>query len=188
MVAACVAVVGLVGGCSTSTQNRPVVGAPTSTSAAAGSASLASEPQRVQAVDPGLYEESGTYYFQSPTKTFKCAIVAPGSYDPGVVAGCQGPTTPVPAAQRDCWAKWGPYGSGVGVGPSGAQYLCLNQGFFVGAPLNPGDSEGGGRVLPYGSSLSARGYTCTSATDGVSCANDANGHGFRIARQANSVY
>ncbi|MGV9612791.1 hypothetical protein [Nocardia xishanensis] len=65
------------------------------------------------------------------------------------------------------------------------QFLCLNQGVFVGAPLD-GSGKGGGKVLPYGATIIVRGTACTSLPSGIRC--DAAGHGFVIAADAQSLF
>lgn len=127
--------------------------------------------------DAATYREGNNYYFRTPSKSFVCGILETPLFEPPTVrAGCQGPTTPVPADQRSCWKKWGPYG--IGVGETTARYLCLNQGIFY-------QSE---QVLPYGSSITAYGYTCTSREDGVTCRNDSTRRGFHIALKANQIF
>ncbi|MBN9327670.1 MAG: hypothetical protein J0I87_12260, partial [Cellulomonas sp.] len=47
----------------------------------------------------------------------------------------------------------------------------------------PGPAGADVPALPYGSSSTLGGRTCTSATDGVTC-TDARGVGFRLARES----
>ncbi|WP_135232302.1 hypothetical protein [Nocardia sp. CS682] len=156
--------------------------APTTTATAAPTSATrapASGP-----VDPAQYRQQMGYYFQSPSGSFLCAILDQ-PIDDNAQVGCQGPTTPAPAEFKECWSK-NPQGSTLTVGKrSGAR--CLNQGVFVGAPID-GGSRGGGRVLPYGGVLTVGAFTCDSAENGVTCTNDTTGAGFTIARESNRTF
>ncbi|WP_378732193.1 hypothetical protein [Nocardia brasiliensis] len=135
-------------------------------------------------VDPEQYRQQMGYYFQSPTGSFLCAILDQ-PIDDNAQVGCQGPTAPAPADLQDCWSK-SPMASTLTVGKrSGAR--CLNQGVFVGAPID-GGSRGGGRVLPYGGMLTVGPFTCDSAESGVTCTNNTTGAGFKIARETNRTF
>ncbi|MFI9404313.1 hypothetical protein [Nocardia sp. NPDC052316] len=157
--------------------------APTTTTAAAPTSSATRAPASGP-VDPAQYRQQMGYYFQSPSGSFLCAILDQ-PMDDNAQVGCQGPTTPAPAEFKECWSK-NPQGSTLTVGKrSGAR--CLNQGVFVGAPID-GGSRGGGRVLPYGGVLTVGAFTCDSAENGVTCTNDTTGAGFTIAREANRTF
>ncbi|CAM4461928.1 hypothetical protein NONI108955_30860 [Nocardia ninae] len=157
--------------------------APTTTATAAPTSSTP-RPHASGPVDPAQYRQQMGYYFQSPSGSFLCAILDQ-PIDDNAQVGCQGPTTPAPAEFKECWSK-NPQGSTLTVGKrSGAR--CLNQGVFVGAPID-GGSRGGGRVLPYGGVLTVGAFTCDSAENGVTCTNDTTGAGFTIARESNRTF
>ncbi|MEU7138548.1 hypothetical protein ABZ942_03770 [Nocardia sp. NPDC046473] len=156
--------------------------APTPTTSS--SAPTATRPPVSGPVDPAQYRQQVGYYFQSPSGAFLCAILDQ-PIDDNAQVGCQGPTAPAPAEFKDCWSK-NPQASALTVGVhSGAR--CLNQGVFVGAPID-GGSRGGGRVLPYGGVLTVGPFTCDSAEAGVTCTNDSTGTGFTIARENNRTF
>ncbi|MFI6998008.1 hypothetical protein [Nocardia sp. NPDC050175] len=148
------------------------------------SAATATRPPVSGPVDPAQYRQQMGYYFQSPSGSFLCAILDQ-PIDDNAQVGCQGPTAPAPAEFKDCWSK-NPQASALTVGVhSGAR--CLNQGVFVGAPID-GGNRGGGRVLPYGGVLTVGPFTCDSAEAGVTCTNDSTGAGFKIARETNRTF
>ncbi|MBT0995645.1 hypothetical protein KIN34_15295 [Cellulomonas sp. DKR-3] len=103
--------------------------------------------------------------FALPSGNIACTMAASGvtctiasiTYDPPAVAGCTGDTGHVLVLNDDGFA-----------------FDCVNGA----APSVAGDDV---PVLEYGSSATAGGYTCTSATDGVTCTDDA-GVGFKLAR------
>ncbi|MFG1798508.1 hypothetical protein [Nocardia sp. NPDC049149] len=148
------------------------------------SAPTTTRPPALGEVDPAQYREQRGYYFQSPSGMFLCAILDQ-PIDENAQAGCQGPTTPAPADQKECWAK-DPNASGLAVGKR-ARTLCLTQGVFVGEPSD-GGNRGGGRVLPYGASITVGPFTCSSAENGVTCTNDSTGNGFQISREMNRTF
>ncbi len=53
---------------------------------------------------------------------------------------------------------------------------CTTQGIFVGEP--------GRKVLPYGSSITAMGYTCVSQPTGISCVKVATSQRFTMSSEA----
>ncbi|WP_405164121.1 hypothetical protein OG203_03095 [Nocardia sp. NBC_01499] len=118
------------------------------------------------------------YYFASPSGSFGCAIIK-GTPAGDMVAGCQGAHAAVAPGGKDCGTNPGALQVADTVGPDGAAQNCANQPFFV-AP--------GAKALAYGASISAKGYTCQSDESGMSCRSDSSGHGFKIAREANSVF
>ncbi|MFI6168468.1 hypothetical protein ACIBCN_16945 [Nocardia sp. NPDC051052] len=153
---------------------------PTTSSAAP----TATRPPASGPVDPARYRQQMGYYFQSPSGSFLCAILDQ-PIDDNAQVGCQGPTAPAPAEFKECWSK-NPQASALTVGAhSGAR--CLNQGVFVGAPID-GGNRGGGRVLPYGGVLTVGPFTCDSAESGVTCTNDSTGAGFKITREGNRTF
>lgn len=119
----------------------------------------------------------GAYYFSSPDGLFQCGIVPLSSR---VEAGCQGTTTPVPPRPDDCMINWG---NGIRVTNDGpAAFMCSGGVVYTsgGESIDP--------PLAVGASISENGFTCTSAENGISCVDDATGHGFRIAPDSNEVY
>ncbi|WP_162184219.1 hypothetical protein [Nocardia brasiliensis] len=144
----------------------------------------ATRPPAPGQVDPAQYRQQSGYYFQTPSGSFLCAILDQPISD-NAQAGCQGPTNPAPAQYRDCWAK-DKYAGALAVGAK-AEPLCLNQGVFVGEPLD-GGTRGGGRVLPYGAMLTVGSFTCDSTEAGVTCTNDTAGTGFQISRESNRTF
>ncbi|WP_420030462.1 DUF6636 domain-containing protein [Rhodococcus ruber] len=119
----------------------------------------------------------GAYYFSSPDGLFQCGIVPLASR---TEAGCQGTTTPVPPRPDDCMINWG---NGIRVtneGPAG--FMCSGGVVYTsgGETIDP--------PLAVGATIAEAGFTCTSAENGISCVDDATGHGFRIAPDSNEVY
>jgi hypothetical protein len=49
-------------------------------------------------------------------------------------------------------------------------------------------TRGAGKALPYGESIEAGSFRCTSAEDGMTCENRDSGHGFFLARETYRVY
>ncbi|MDJ0393332.1 hypothetical protein QMK17_08300 [Rhodococcus sp. G-MC3] len=119
----------------------------------------------------------GAYYFSSPDGQFQCGIVPLSSR---TEAGCQGVTSPVPPAPESCMISWG---NGIRVTGEGvAEFMCSGGAVYTsgGEQIDP--------PLAVGAQIAADGYTCTSTPDGISCANDDTGHGFRIAPDSNEIY
>ncbi|GIG22851.1 hypothetical protein Cch01nite_35750 [Cellulomonas chitinilytica] len=108
---------------------------------------------------------TGPASFRLPSGNIACAMADEGvtctiasySYAQPVVAGCTGTTGHVLVLDAD-----------------GAAFTCETGP----TPQVAGDDVA---TLEYGSSATAGDYTCTSATDGVTCTNGA-GVGFRLAR------
>ncbi len=103
--------------------------------------------------------------FRLPSGNIACAMsdqgatctIASYSYAPPVVAGCSGTTGYVIVLDAD-----------------GVAFPCETGP----TPQVAGDDV---PTLEYGSTATAGDYTCTSATDGVTCTNS-QGVGFRLAR------
>ena len=71
-------------------------------------------------------------------------------------------------------------------GTSGHEYAVDSTGVHmpcVDGPV-PGVAPSSTPILEYGASSRVGGYSCTSATDGVTCVEVASGVGFRLARAA----
>lgn len=119
----------------------------------------------------------GAYYFSSPDGLFQCGIVPLSSR---TEAGCQGTTNPVPPRPDDCMINWG---NGIRVTNEGpAAFMCSGGVVYTsgGETIDP--------PLAVGATIAEAGFTCTSAENGISCVDDATGHGFRIAPDSNEVY
>lgn len=149
----------------------PVVTIPPTTTVPPVTPAPTSEPQTTYAA------LDGAYYFSSPDGQFQCGIVVLSSR---TEAGCQGVTTPVPPRPEDCMISWG---NGIRVtndGPAG--FMCSGGAVYTsgGETIDP--------PLAVGSTLAEDGFTCVSAADGISCTNDATGHGFRIAADSNDTF
>ncbi|MGV8873885.1 MAG: DUF6636 domain-containing protein [Rhodococcus sp. (in: high G+C Gram-positive bacteria)] len=119
----------------------------------------------------------GAYYFSSPDGLFQCGIVPLSSR---TEAGCQGTTAPVPPRPDDCMINWG---NGIRVTNDGpAAFMCSGGVVYTsgGESIDP--------PLAIGATIAEGGFTCSSAESGISCVDDATGHGFRIAPDSNEVY
>ncbi|WP_019137602.1 DUF6636 domain-containing protein [Cellulomonas massiliensis] len=122
-----------------------------------GTASASAEPT------PGGSAGPKAQAFQLPSGNIRCAMSGDGvtctirniAYDPPAVPGCNGETGHVVALNEDGFA-----------------FVCVDGS----APAVPE-----GPVLEYGSQASVDGYTCRSASDGVTCTRD-DGTGFKLAR------
>lgn len=126
------------------------------------------------AADPARYRADsavGDVAFVSPTLNIWCRL-GRAQY----TAGCQAKYAPIPAG-ADCKGtdmyplstlSKGFMLEGDKVTPS-----CFNQGIFTSSER---------RVLPYGYSISANGYTCYSRSTGVTCTTP-SGRGFVLSMQ-----
>ncbi len=131
------------------------------------------------AVDAQSYREAPTgnqlrYAFVSPSGAIYCAI-SDGLHT-FAETGCQGDFVVPTLPKCDAPASNAPmvrFVDGV------VRSECTTQGVFVG--------EKPQKVLPYGSSLTAMGYTCTSQTTGVTCTKTATGQSFTIAKEAITI-
>ncbi|WP_174562551.1 hypothetical protein [Nocardia acidivorans] len=136
-------------------------------------------------VDARDFQQGDKYYFQSPTGNIMCGFVNEGTFG----TGCQlEHVSVVPAELPDCGTRAN-RAVAADITGSKAEFLCLNQGVFVGSPLGPvtpGNNKGGGKVLEYGQTLIVRGVACTSTQAGVRC--DSGGHGFFIAADRQQLF
>lgn len=151
--------------------------APVTTSEALPPPPPPSEPAPVPTPQTTYAALGGAYYFSSPDGQFQCGIVPLASR---TEAGCQGTTSPVPPAPESCLISWG---NGIRVTNEGvAEFMCSGGAVYTsgGEQIDP--------PLAVGAQIAADGYTCTSTPDGISCANDETGHGFRIASDSNEIY
>ncbi|WP_460728255.1 DUF6636 domain-containing protein [Nocardia heshunensis] len=136
-------------------------------------------------VDARDFEAQGHYYFQSPSKNIKCGIYVDDLH----TVGCQLKNATVIPAGLDC-ANNPAHEVAASFQNGKPQFVCLNQGVFVGPPTDgstaPGNHEGGGKILEYGQTIGVRGVICESMTSGVRCTVD--GHGFVIAAESQSLF
>ncbi len=115
---------------------------------------------------PGAVVADGPASFASPSGNIACTMSADGAtctianftYAPPVVAGCTGTVGHVIVLNAD-----------------GVAVQCVDGPAPAVAPAET-------PVLEYGHSSAVGPYTCTSATDGVTCVETASGTGFRLAR------
>ncbi|MFI5560674.1 hypothetical protein [Amycolatopsis japonica] len=121
------------------------------------------------------------YYFQSPSGKFQCGILGKVGSEP-TSAGCHGATTPVPPRPSSCDENIS-WGGGMFVDDGGGTgFICTGGVLYSsGFDVTP-------RVLPYGGSLAVLGFTCRSAENGVRCAHDGTGHGFRISSSSHEQF
>ncbi|AYF78758.1 hypothetical protein D7D52_05675 [Nocardia yunnanensis] len=136
-------------------------------------------------VDARDFEQQGHVYFQSPSKNIKCGIYVDNLH----TVGCQLKNATVIPAGLEC-ANNPAHEVAATVMNGQAQFVCLNQGVFVGPPTDgstaPGFHEGGGKVLEYGQTIGDRSVICESSSAGVRCSVD--GHGFFIAADQQSLF
>ncbi|MEV6769665.1 DUF6636 domain-containing protein [Nocardia sp. NPDC051030] len=147
-----------------------------------GATAPTSLPSRDDAtVDARDYQQGDKYYFQSPSGNIMCGFIN----ETGFGTGCQlEKATSVPSQLSGCGTQANREVAAQVVGGK-AEFRCMNQGVFVGSPVD-GTNRGGGKVLPYGATIIVRGTACTSSTSGVRC--DSGGHGFMIAAEAQSLF
>ncbi|MFD3747077.1 hypothetical protein [Nocardia sp. NPDC058633] len=126
-------------------------------------------------VDARDYQQHGdNFYFQSPSGNIMCGFVEAESL--GV--GCQLADAKVIPADLPTCDNSPARKVAAHVAGGRSEFLCVNQGFFVGEPVD-GTSKGGGKVLNYGDTVIVRSAACTSTEQGVRC--DVGGRGFFIA-------
>lgn len=184
------AVAAVAAGCSDEVSNGSAPATPAASTTASAPASTTPAPV---AVDPAQFRQGDSYFFHSPSGTFACAILAgPNRPESHLTTGCAGATAPSSPESEQCLRSPGTHLS-IGLAADGAQYMCMTDGFDLYVGPKEGEPPtalpwGGGRVLPYGSSLSADGFTCTAREDGITCANDGSKHGFTIARQSDRLF
>lgn len=104
-----------------------------------------------KAVDPTAYiVADGQYAFASPSGNLLCGL--------GRQVGCMSPKTV--ANLPECDDPGVTNGPMVLLNRGGAQPMCTTQGVFVYPDT---------KTLPYGSTITAAGVTCSSQPDGVRC-------------------
>ncbi|MFT3715076.1 MAG: hypothetical protein QM774_03760 [Gordonia sp. (in: high G+C Gram-positive bacteria)] len=156
----------------------PAPGAPSDSGSAGSGASTAPGPPKgsqLTNANPDDFRSDGyqgDVAFVSPSGNVWCRLGA-GQYS----AGCQAEKAPIPAG-ADCRGNdmnpvdsltRGFYLDGEKVTPS-----CFNQGVFASPERKP---------LPYGYTITANGYTCTSREDGMTCNTPSGEHGFVLSMQ-----
>ncbi|MEC3955168.1 hypothetical protein VMT65_19155 [Nocardia sp. CDC153] len=198
--AAALLMVGALAGCDpdTGTSGAPATTAQATQSAPAATSGPGSAPATTAAkstptlpnrddvnVDARDFESQGHYYFQSPSTNIKCGIYVDNIH----TVGCQLKNATVIPAGLSCANNPG-HSVAAQVRAGTAEFVCLNQGVYVGPPTDgstaPGFHEGGGKVLEYGQTIGVRGVICESMQSGVRCTVD--GHGFVIAADAQSLF
>lgn len=173
----------LVSACGNDGGGSPVPVTPTTTeagtsttSAAPRSTTTAAPTTSAVAAQVADYagEQTGTYYFTSPSTKFECAIITAST----PVAGCHG-AFPADAPRVPRLGT-----GGAPVPPNAVRVTSGSAGEFV----NLGDPafhrfEGPARVLPYGSTLKVQGFTCSvDERAGVTC--ERPDHGFTVSDSA----
>ncbi|MFE9327657.1 hypothetical protein ACIHDR_39725 [Nocardia sp. NPDC052278] len=138
---------------------------------------------RAGSVDESIYRATDGYYFRTADGGIACGFLDEPFGQPKRPVGCQGTTQPTPPAMQACWGI-DPSAAALAVGEN-AGYLCVNRGYFVGT-TSGADTDA--PVLPVGSSLSVAGFTCLAQPVGVTCRNDATGHGFEITPENNRIF
>ncbi|MDX6669372.1 MAG: hypothetical protein QOK04_2752 [Solirubrobacteraceae bacterium] len=112
-------------------------------------------------------------FFRSPTGNIGC-VIAEG------IARCdiRDRSWSPPPRPRSCNGNTG-YGQGLIVGTTGrAHFVCAGD-----TALNPN-----GRAVPYGRDSRVPGFTCHSATDGITCRSTRTGRGFFLNRERYRIF
>lgn len=141
---------------------------PTPSQGATMAASATVEPTGGAGVPSAESSEDGSdedTSFTSPTGNIFCSMtVSEVSCEIGNISS-------PPAGPEGCT------GAGTGhvvtLDAEGVHVPCLDEA--------PGDTAGEVDVLDYGSTRTVGDFTCTSASDGMSCVEDSSGTGFRLA-------
>lgn len=136
-------------------------------SGGSGTAASTGASGGVASVTPSGSASAGPAHFRLPSGNIACTLtadsatctIASATFTVPAVAGCTGTV-----------------GHTVVLDAKGVSTPCE-----TGAP--PGAAGSDVPTLPYGSSSTLGGRTCTSATDGVTCI-DGRGVGFRLARES----
>lgn len=120
---------------------------------------------------PDPADDAESVVFASPTRNITCTIggesagceIAHFMYETPTLEGCTGDV-----------------GHEIEVTADGARWVCRTES----PPPTPSpDIED----LDWGDSVTANGFTCTSANDGVTCAHDESGRSFSLARRVYSL-
>ncbi|GAB09109.1 hypothetical protein GOARA_028_00200 [Gordonia araii NBRC 100433] len=128
------------------------------------------------AVDPKEYATALGVYFVTPSRNTYCGLSR-------LISGCQSKRAPVPKG-ANCVNPTFPVSQlakGFYIEEDGPIVpSCFNQGVFVAS-----DEQ---KVLPYGSKITAAGFTCTSSRERVSCTRNSDGHGFDLSTERASQW
>ncbi|WP_024794988.1 hypothetical protein [Tomitella biformata] len=132
-------------------------------------------------VDARDFQSGPAFYFQSPSGNIMCGVYPD---DPQLGVGCQASDAPVSTDGPPCENS---ATSAVGIKLAGgnAQRICLNQGIYVGPPVD-GTNRGGGKVLAYGDTIIVQSVACQSTEAGITCWGP--GGGFTLSRDVNEVF
>ena len=122
-----------------------------------------------------------TYFFKSPSRNIMCGI---HTEDADLGVGCQAEYAKVAPDGPQC-ENSATSAVAVHITATGTKRMCLNQGVFVGPPMD-GTNRGGGRTLDYGSTITVGPASCTSAETGMTCTQGS--HGFTLSREINRIY
>jgi hypothetical protein len=173
VVSACAATLAACGSGGSKTVVKTVTGsqpspANTTTTPAEPTTQSASQPQPT----PGR-SALHLAFFRSPSANIGC-VIAEG------IARCdiRNRNWSPPPRPRSCYGDTG-YGQGLIVGTTGrAHFVCAGD-----TALDPN-----GRALPYGRDSRVPGFTCHSATDGITCRSTRTGRGFFLNRERYRIF
>lgn len=146
-----------------------------------GTSDVAPEPPAIAPpsgtpVDPAQFPDAYTgHAFVTPTGNIVCWID-----DAADQWGClvKERTYAEPAGAEDCLQSFGQGFSSV----QGSALMPLCRGGVITAA-----ETGGGAVLPYGQAITVGDVTCGSDESGVTCLDQASGHGLFLSRAAYAV-
>lgn len=136
-------------------------GGPTASAPTGGASAVQASPSAAPTAPAAFALPSGNIGCSMTTDGVTCGI-ASITYKKPKVEGCSGTT-----------------GHVITLGAQGAKWACVDG-------KQPAVASPGTPVLQYGSTRTVGDYTCTSATDGVTC-TDGSGTGFRVARASWSM-
>lgn len=146
----------------------PVSTSPAGSGASAGSEASAGSGASAEPSTPSTPTSTDPFSFASPSGNISCTM----SVD-GVTCSIANAQYAVPGAETCS----GTMGHVITVNKAGVTVPCVDgPAPAVAPPETP--------VLAYATSKTLGDYTCTSATNGVSCVVDATGVGFRVATAA----
>lgn len=117
----------------------------------------------------GRPADSGPDWFVSPSGNIGCSV-----FDSGARCDIGERYWTPPPQPSSCDLDWG---NALLVDPSGASFGCVGD-TALGAPT----------VLPYGSSARRGTFVCESRDVGMTCRDEATGHGFFVARERYELF
>lgn len=171
-------------GCSSGPESAPAVSSSESAAAAPRAPQTSAAAAPVPTVDAQSFWYSHQYgstgyFFESPSRKWRCAIVE--GFFGGVGAGCEstaGRVMPVKGAPlvpaNDVPENLVPPSSIVMKPNAGPEFVKLGQPYLV-------RYQGPTPILEYGHNLTALGFTCNTQESGISCRNDSTGKGFTFS-------